>query len=157
MKILNLEKIKQAKILVLILQAIGCKVDFTGDEITYSHPHLVTGIMRGQIQENKKEIQQILDSDFRLMSIDGNVSKGAVGSHIKNMISKYYPDIDCEHLQQNFDELDARGYQWCHFNKHKIIVMMQRLAEKNDIKFTYRQMLTIVKKAIADAKKSFIS
>tara|TARA_R110002074_G_scaffold60630_2_gene146956 strand:+ start:1499 stop:1972 length:474 start_codon:yes stop_codon:yes gene_type:complete len=157
MKILNLEKVKQAKILVLILQAIGCKVDFTSDEIKYSHPHLVTGVMRGQIHEHKEEIQQILDSDFRLMSIDGNVSKGAVGTQLKKMITQYYPDISYDYMQTRFDELDARGYQWCHVHKHKIIIMMQQLADKNNIKFTYRQMLTIVKKAIADAKKSFIS
>ena len=86
-----------------------------------------------------------------------NQPKGAVGYQLKNMINKYYPDIDCAHLQSKFDEFDARGHEWCDNNKHKIIVVIQTLAQANNINFEYRQALTIVKRAISDARKSFIS
>ncbi len=146
---------KRAKILALILQAVGCKVYFTDDDITFSRGEFVTDIMRDQIKEHKEELKEVLGGDLRLMSI--NTQKGAVGQQLKNMINKYYPDIDCSSMESNFEQIDARGHEWCHHNKHKIIVMMQAFAVDNDLKFTYRQMLTIVKKAISEARKSFIS
>ncbi len=148
-------KERKAKILVLILQAIGCKVTFTDDDIEFSRRELISDSMYNQIIEHKEEVREVLGSDLRLMSI--NTPKGAVGYQLKNMINKYYPDVDCSSMQKNFDQLDARGHEWCHTNKHKLIVMMQTFAVDNDLNFTYRQMLTIVKKAISDARKTFIS
>jgi hypothetical protein len=148
----------KAKLLVLILQSIGCKVIFNDDEdetVEFTYPELITEVVKHQIKEHRSEIENITDSDFRLMSI--NQPKGAVGYQLKNMINKYYPDIDCAHLQSKFDEFDARGHEWCDNNKHKIIVVIQTLAQANNINFEYRQALTIVKRAISDARKSFIS
>jgi hypothetical protein len=148
-------KEKKAKILVLILQSIGCKITFTENSFTLTRPELLTDTMYQQISDHKAEIQNVIDSDLRLMSINHN--KGAVGSQLKSFVNKYYADIDCDSMQGSFDKLDARGHEWCKEHKHKIISMMQDFALKNNLKFTYRQMLTIVKKAISDARKSFIS
>ncbi len=150
-----INKNKKAKILVLVLQALGCRVTFTDEDATFSPIGVVNEKLKEEILEHKTEIQEELGSDIRLMSISG--SKNCVGHELQLLINKYYPDISCESIQSKLDEYDARGCLWCETNKSIVIREVQQFARKHDIQSTYEQIRTVVKKAISNAKKTIIS
>ena len=148
-------KNKKAKILVLVLQALGCRVTFTDEKAVFSPVGAVNPALEKEILEHKTEILEELGTDIRLMSISGN--KNAVGNELKLLINKYYPDISCDVIQTKLDEYDARGCVWCEANKNMIIREIQQFAHNNDIESTYEQTRIVVKKAISNAKKTIIS
>ena len=148
-------RIKKAKILALILQSLGSKVEFTEDDVIFRGSQLPNKKLKLEILEHKTEIQEELNSDYRLMSISTN--KYCVGTELKKLFYKYYPDLDCSTLQDELDEYDARGCEWCEVNKAKVIVTIQQFARKNNIESTYEQTRIFVKKAISNAKKTIIS
>lgn len=148
-------RIKKAKILALILQSLGSKVEFTEDDVIFRGSQLPHKKLKLEILEHKIELQEELSSDYRLMSI--STKKYCVGTELKKLFYKYYPDLDCSTLQDTLDEYDARGCGWCEVNKTKVISAIQKFARKNEIESTYEQTRVFVKKAISNAKKTIIS
>ena len=151
----KVQKIKKAKVLALILQSLGSKVKFTEDDVVFNGTLVNNKKLKSEILELKTEIQEELAGDYRLMSI--STEKNCVGTELKKLFYKYYPELDCSPLQEKLDEYDARGCEWCDINKPQIITTVQQFARKNNIESTYEQTRVVVRKAISNAKKTIIS
>lgn len=143
--------IEEIELILKILKAIGCKLSISERGIDFSDKNLIPDILLNKIHIHEEKIKETITGDISLMSL--GAGSGGVGTEMKKILS----NISEKYLQfDRYDELDARGYEWCESNKSTIIRWLRNFALSNELGFARKSANTIIRKAISDYKKKLL-
>lgn len=137
--------------IIKILKAIGCKISFDNDELKFSDKNLISEYMLNMIYQYEDEIKTYLQNDISIMSL--SIDRGGVGTHMKKILD----NISNDYIKfTRYEEMDARGLDWCDKNKNEILAWLRNFSIKNNITFSKDAARTLIRKAISNAKKSLL-